>query len=521
MKKNQEIKHPIVTVMGHVDHGKTTLIDTIRGSRIAAKEHGGITQNTRAHEVTLEDGFKITFIDTPGHEAFSRMRERGARVTDFVLLVVAADDGVKPQTKESIKFAKDNKVPVIVAINKVDVEGVVIQKIKTELSSFGVVVEEYGGDALCFEVSAKNNTGIKELLEGIKLMSEINELKPSKTKEGTVAEAFVLESTLEKNVGYSALCILKAGKLSSRGFGVSGEDFFRVRAYIDENGKQIKEVSESQPFTVLGLKEDLKTGEMIYFVETDKDAKEFIENSKQVEEMAEESEEEQNTENIFEQMLMAREELKHGVEQKKLNLIIRSSTKGTLEAVTTELEKLNTPEYAVKILSSGTGNLTEDDVNFAKISKAILISFQSKVAKDILALAKKNKVLLREYQIIYNLVDEISDVLESLEEGFEEVVEIGRLKVKGVFTLTNGSQVAGGTVVKGVFTRNLQVRVERQGKTSEDIFEVGTSKVKMIKQNKDEVKELRKGQDGGLQLETTIGDLQEGDEVVGFRVEKG
>jgi translation initiation factor IF-2 len=274
-KTVSSVRQPIVAVMGHVDHGKTSFLDKVRGTRVADKEFGGITQNTRVHEVTTKNGFKITFIDTPGHEAFSKMRERGARVTDFVFLVVAADDGVQPQTKESIEFAHTHDVPIIVGINKIDAPGADVLKIKTQLSSFGVQVEEFGGEVLAFPISAKTGEGIDEALEGIQLLTEINELKSTEPKEGVIAEAFVLESKLQKSIGYAATAILKTGNLDNRYWGVSADDIFKVRAYLNEEGKPVTEVKEAQPFTVIGLNRDLTTGDIINFVADEKTAKEL------------------------------------------------------------------------------------------------------------------------------------------------------------------------------------------------------------------------------------------------------
>jgi translation initiation factor IF-2 len=516
-KKQQKIRQPIVAVMGHVDHGKTTFLDSIRNARVAEKEHGGITQNTRAHEVSTKSGFNITFIDTPGHEAFSQMRERGARVTDFVFLVVAADDGIQPQTKESIKFAKDNNVPIIVGINKVDIEGVQIERIKKELSSFDVVIEEYGGDVMCFEISAKNKKGLDEVLEGIELMAEVQELKPHEPKEGVIAEAFVMESNLDKHKGYSALAILKSGELNDRYFGVTASSTFKVRAYIDENGKQVNSVSESQPFTVIGLKEDLPTGEIINFVNDDKAAKELQENlAKGVisEDEPVEDAEPIDAEEMFAKMLMEKEEKKEGVEQKSLNIVLRASTQGTLEAVLGELQKLETEESKVVAVQQGTGPVTEDDLNMAKVARAIVIGFQVDIPTSIMGIARRSKVLVRQYEIIYELIDEIADVLDSMDEPREEEITFATAEVLQVFTLSDGSQVAGCKVTDGKFLKGYKVKILRKDE------EIATSKVTSVRQGKNEVKEVKKGSDCGMLLNPTVDSLEEGDVIQAFRVEK-
>lgn len=521
-KEKIVVRQPVVAVMGHVDHGKTTFLDTVRGTRVAAKEHGGITQNTRAHEVTTPSGFKITFIDTPGHEAFSNMRKRGARVTDFVLLIVAADDGLQPQTKESIQFAKENNVPIIVAVNKIDIEGVKTLKLKQELASFDVQIEEYGGDALYFEISAKNNINVDKVLEGIELLAEVQELKPREVKEGVVAEGFVMESSLDKHIGHSALCILKSGSLDAPLYGATKDTVFKVRAYLNEAMKQEKTVHESQPFTVTGLKQDIATGEIINFVKTEAEAKiiqEKLKSGEVSEDVVEEEKPALGAEDLFAQLLMAKEEKKQGVQQKELNIILRTSSQGTLEAVKEKLDALETEESKVRILQSGTGQITEDDLNFAKTAHAIVISFQSDVPKKMQDIARKNKVLVREYQIIYKLIDEIADVLDGMDSPQEEEVEMGRAKVLQIFTLSNGDQVAGCRVTDGKFARGYQVWAQR-GDPGNDPDEIGRSKVESVRQVKNEVKEAKKGSECGLLLKPTIADLAEGDEIVAYRVEK-
>ncbi len=509
------VRTPVVAVMGHVDHGKTSLLDAIRGTSVAAKEAGGITQNTRAHEVVTDSGFKITFIDTPGHEAFSKMRERGSKVTDFVLLVVAADDGVQPQTKESIEFAHKDNVPIIVAINKVDLKGINLQKIKTELSSYGVAVEEYGGDVLSFEVSAKNKTGLRELLEGIQLLAEIHELKPSAVKPGTLGEAFVLESNLDKRIGNVALAVLKSGNLDGRKYVVDKDQIFKVRAYLDHNQKNIEEVHESQPFWITGLKDTLHTGEIIYFTETEEQAKEVQKELRSQNQVVEENPQLEglDTESLFAQMLIKREEIKQGIEQKKLNVIVKASTEGTLEAIVEKLKTLGSDESVVSILDSGTGDVTEDEISRAKLAKGIIVTFQLPTPSKIEAIAKSERVLVRNYEVIYELFDEVQEVLESMEKPIEEEVAIANAKVKQVFTLSNGDTVVGCEVTKGVFIKGYRVKVMR-GEA-----EVGRGKISSLRIRKDEVREVKKGLECGIIIDPKVEGVEEGDEVIAFKVE--
>jgi len=513
--EKQSVRTPIVAVMGHVDHGKTSFLDAIRGARVAEKEAGGITQNTRAHEVTLEDGFKITFIDTPGHEAFSNMRERGAKVTDFVLLIVAADDGVQPQTKESIQFAKKDNVPIIVAINKIDIKGVNLQKIKSELASHGVVIEEYGGDTLCFEISAREKTGLKELLEGIQLLTEISQLKHNEVKYNAIGEAFVLESSQDKKMGNVALAILKAGNLDERYFAVTAKHIFKVRAYLDHNQKNINSVDESQPFWILGLRETLNAGKEIYFAKDEVDAKRIQNELKaQIEKDEEEAQEELDPESLFAQMLIKREEMRQGLAQKELNVVVKSATEGTLEAILNKLQELSTDDAKVKILFSGIGHVTEDDITRAKLAKAIILTFQLPTPAKTESKAKQEKVLLRNYEVIYEMFDEVADVLESLNLPQEEEVEVARAKVKQVFTLSNGDIVAGCDVIKGNIIKGYRVWVERQGE------EYARGKIVSLKVRKDEVKEVKKGQECGIIIDPKVSEIHEGDEIVAYKIEK-
>lgn len=508
-KKESNVRQPVVTVMGHVDHGKTSFLDAIRGTRVADKEAGGITQNTRAYEVTTKTGFKITFIDTPGHEAFSKMRERGSKVTDFVLLIVAADDGVQPQTKESINFAKKQNVPVIVAINKIDIKGINLLKIKTELSSFGVVIEEYGGDTLCFEISAKEKTGLENVLAGIELLSTMNELKPAEVKPLTHGDAFVLESSMDKKIGSVALCILKAGKLIGKEIGCCSEQIFKVRAYLDSNQKNVGEVLESQPFWVTGLRSPVEAGEKIYFTDSEESAKKFL-----VEKVASSVEEEEvSAESLFAGLLLKREEAKLGLDKKELNVIVKSSTKGTLEAIIAKLNSLSSDTTKINILDSGTGDVTEAEIIRAKLAKGIIVTFQLPTPVSVTAIAQKEKVLIRNYEVIYEMFDEVQEVLNGMEEPITEEVEIAKAKVKKIFVLSDGSIVAGSEVVSGIILKGYKVKVVRSGN------EIGRGKIQSVRSGKNEVKEVKKGLDCGIVIEPKVEGIEEGDEIIAYKVE--
>lgn len=523
-QKTEKFRTPIVAVMGHVDHGKTSLLDTIRGTRVQAKEEGGITQNTRAHQIVTENGNKITFIDTPGHEAFSAMRSRGAEVTDFVALVVAADDGIQAQTKQSIEFAKATNTPIIVVINKIDIQGVKTQKIKQELASFGVNIEEYGGDSLCFEVSATKNIGIKEFIEGIELLSEVNDLKPNPVEHGAKAMAYVLESTNDKRLGPVALCILKAGELDEKVFGATKSGTFKVRAYLDQDQKPTDTVYESDPFWVTGLPDAVKTGEFIYFTEDDKKAKQIqseLANLEAEHEKQEAEKAEMDAQSLLMQMLIKKEAEKQGLDQKVLNVIVRASTQGTLEAVLNELNKLGDDEKTIRVLESGTGEVSESDIRRAKTAGGIVVSFQLPTNSKIAGLAKQNKVLVRNYDIIYEMVDELTGALEGLIEPTEVEVEVARARVKQIFVLSDGEIVAGCEVIKGTLIKGYQVFVERPSESTKDqIAEIGRGKISSLKILKDEAKEAKKGQECGIILSPRVTEIQAGDEIVAFKLER-
>lgn len=504
---------PIVAVMGHVDHGKTSLLDAIRGTQVQLSEVGGITQNTRAHQIEYKNQ-KITFIDTPGHEAFSNMRARGASVTDIVLLVVAADDGVQPQTKESIKFALAEKVPVIVAINKIDLPGQNLDKIKRQLSDNGLVLEEYGGDVIVNLVSAKTKKGLDDLLESILLLAEVQGLKRSEPEQGIAATGFVLESTLDKHLGPVSLVIIKSGNLSKDGFVVFEGGYSSIRGFLNEKQQPINDVLQGDPVWIIGIKKVLSSGEIIKFVSNEKQAKEL---SKKIEigevqliEQDPASEEAQDDLDLLAELIG---ESKQKDDIQYLNVVLKSDTQGTLEAIISEIQKLNDDLTQVKIISSGTGDISEQDVQQAKNSHGIVLGFQVKINKQVSETARKERVLVREYAVIYDLLEEISEVLSSMGAPDEEEVEVARALVKQIFVLSNGQIVAGSEVTKGLVIKGYRVFVERDGQKMEK------AKITSLKQNKNDVKEVKKGQDCGI-IVTPIIDIQVGDFIVCYKVEK-
>ena len=513
------LRPPIVAVMGHVDHGKTSLLDAIRSSNVAAGEAGGITQNTRAHQVDYK-GQKLTFIDTPGHEAFSDMRSRGAKITDFVLLVVAADDGVSAQTKESIKFAKASNTPLIVAVNKIDLPGANLDKIKNELAQNDVLVEEYGGDVQLYPVSALKKKGIDELIEGILLQAEITEIAKTEVKVGT-GYAVVLESRLDNKLGPIALVIIKAGEVKIGQSVVTEKGVSTIRSILNEFQKPLEQAVETDPVWLIGLNEIVPTGNSVTFFNSDSDAKKwFRENSGQVEEVVFGEDVEENVESEPDELGMLAAMLaqkQKNEEIKKLNLVVKTDTQGTLEVVVKELNKLSTDQVEVNILSSGAGAITRKDILTAKNASGIVVGFQVQIPTELESIVKFEKVIVRTYEVIYELINEISDALEGLLEPEEEEEEIARAKIKQVFVLSNGQKVAGCEVTKGTVIKGYRVWVERQGK-----YEVGRGKITSLKQNKSEVKEVKKGIDCGILIEpqSDVEGMEEGDEIVLYKIVK-
>jgi len=497
--------------MGHVDHGKTTLLDTICGKKIAAGETGGITQNTRAHQVTFESQ-KITFIDTPGHEAFSSMRSRGAKVTDIVLLVVAADDGVQPQTKESIKFAKESKVPVIVAINKIDMPGKNLTKIKQELTDAGLHIEEYGGEVMVVEVSALKGTNVDTLLERVLLLAEMSELKVDKTDK-VLGRVFTLEASLDSNRGPVALCIVKVGEIKAGDFLCYKGGYSKIRSMLNTEQKEITSAVQGDPIWLIGADKVLSTGEMVDIVGTEKEAKLFEklrEDDLVIAESLDLVKESIDDLDLLSDLLDTDEQDKN---IKYLNVILRTDVQGTLEAVKAQLLDLNDEEVQIKILKEGTGKISEDDVLTAKNSRGIVIGFQVEMDKHVEEVARKERVLVRNYEIIYDLTQELSEAMDSMMAPKYEESEIARALVKRVFVLSNGQSVAGSVVEKGNIIKGTKVNILRNG------IKIGEGKITSLKSLKQEVKEAKKGSECGILIEPAI-PLEENDEIVCIKVER-
>jgi translation initiation factor IF-2 len=503
--KEDELKPrpPVVTVMGHVDHGKTTLLDAIRKTDVASREAGGITQHIGAYKVTLEDGRQITFIDTPGHEAFTTMRARGAQVTDVVILVVAADDGVMEQTKEAIEHARAAGVPIVVAINKIDKPNANPERVKAQLAELGLVPEEWGGDTLMANISARNRIGIEELLELVLLQAEMLDLKAAYDRP---ARGRVIESRLDKGKGPVATVIIQEGTLREGDVFVSGQTFGRVRAMLDSLGQRVKEATPSTPVEILGFEELPQAGDDFIVVEDEEKARKIAEYRQR---KAREAEAAKQTKISLEKLF---EKLKEG-ELKELKIVLKADTQGTLEALDASLQKLSTDKVKVSIIRKGIGAITESDVMLASASEAIVIGFNVKPTSQAKEIAKQEGVDIRFYDVIYHLLEDIKKAMEGLLEPIYEEVITGVAEVRATFKVPQVGIVAGCYVKEGVISRNNKVRVIRDGVV------VFTGGIASLKRFKEDVKEVQAGYECGLKIEN-FNDVKVGDIIEAFETRR-
>lgn len=499
--KNLSKRPPIITVMGHVDHGKTSLLDFIRKTNVTQKEAGGITQHIGAYKVQINDEI-ITFIDTPGHEAFTQMRARGAKVTDIVVLVVAADDGIMPQTVEAINHCKSAGVPIIVAVNKIDKPEANVDKVKQELTEHEIVAEDWGGDTVFVSVSAKTGQGIDELLEMIILTADIQELKANKkaNPQGTV-----IESKLDKGKGPLATLLVQDGVLKVGNSVVVGNTYGKIRAMYDENDNVIKEAGPSIPVLVLGLNEVPDAGDKFEFVKDEKVARQISDERKQQIKDNQNNNSKISLETVYSQ-------IKEGT-IKELSLIVKSDVQGSSEALKQSLEKLSSDSIKVKVIHSAVGAINESDIIFASTSNAIIIGFNVRPDNNALILAEKEKVDIRTYRLIYEALDDMKSAMIGLLDPDIKEVYLGRVEIRQLYKISNVGTVAGCYVLDGKITRNCNVRVLRQGVV---IFE---SKLSSLKRFKDDVKEVAKGYECGLSIEN-FNDIKEEDIIEGFEMKE-
>ena len=492
------IRPPVVTILGHVDHGKTTLLDAIRESNLTEGEVGGITQHIGAYQVEYK-GAKITFLDTPGHEAFTAMRARGAKATDIAVLVVAADDGVMPQTVEAIDHAKAAGVPIVVAINKTDVASADLERVKRQLVEQGLVIEEWGGEVIAVPISARERMGIDDLLENILVVAEVSEFKADPERS---AVGVVVESQVDKSKGPVATVLVQTGTLRVGETVVVGDSWGRVKAMISESGRRTRAADPSTPVEILGLGQLPLAGDTLWVVPDEKTAKDLIQERRRRLET-------ERTTMAGPTLESASSRIGTG-EITDLNLIIKTDVQGTVDAVRGSLEKLYTAKGKVNIIHTGAGTINEGDVLLAAASKAIIIGFSTRVEPGARHLADSEKVDIRLYDIIYRLSEDVQNALEGLLSPVRQEIVEGHAEVRVVFSVGRRSRIAGAYVTSGRLTRNAGARVIRSGQV---IFE-GT--VSSLRHFKDDVREMATGFECGIGLDG-FSDFQEGDVVEAFR----
>ena len=497
----EDLEHrpPIVTVMGHVDHGKTSLLDYIRKENVIAGESGGITQHIGAYGVELQDGQKITFLDTPGHEAFTAMRARGAQVTDLAIIVVAADDDIMPQTKEAISHAQAASVPIVFAINKIDKPNSNPDKIKEGLSNMNLLVEDWGGKIQSHDISALKGDGVNELLEKVLLEAELLELKanPNKEASGTVVEAF-----LDKGRGYVSTILVQTGTLKIGDFVLAGKNSGKVKAMHDERGNEVKEAGPSTPISILGLDGAPQAGDKFSVFSDEREAKQIANKRTQL----------QREQTVRTQKHITLDEIGRRIalgEFKELNIILKGDVDGSVEALTDSLQKLSTEEIQVNIIHKAVGAITESDVLLASASDAIVVGFNVRPMGNARQIADKEQIDIRTYSIIYDAINDVKDAMEGmLSPDFKEEIT-GLCEIRETFKISKIGTIAGCMVTKGKIVRNSEIRLIREGVV---IF---TGSLSSLKRFKDDAKEVTKGYDCGLQVKD-YNDIKVGDEIEGF-----
>ena len=491
-----ELRSPIVTVMGHVDHGKTTLLDMIRKTRVTESEAGGITQHIGAYQVNV-DSKNITFIDTPGHEAFTAMRARGAKVTDIAILVVAADDGIMPQTVEAINHAQAADVPIIVAINKIDKSNAQPDRVKQELTEHQLVPEEWGGDTICVELSALKGENIDELLEMILLLAEMEEIKANPDRPG---EGVVVEAELDKGRGPVATVLIKNGSMEVGDSLLAGVTSGRIKAMLDETGKRIEKAGPSTPVEILGFSDVPSAGDFV----------QVLKNTKKARNIAEDRREEQHQREIHQESKVSLEDLYDQIQEgevKELNVIIKADVQGSIEALKESLIKLSTDEVTVNVIHTGVGAVNETDVNLASASNAIIIGFNVRPGTAVENLADKESVEIRTYRVIYKAIEEIKDAMAGLLDPELKEVTAGRAEVRDTFKVPDIGIIAGVYVKNGEINRNYKVRLVRDGVV------IHEGDISSLKRFKDDVREVKEGYECGVGIEgyndIKVGDILE------------
>lgn len=501
-EENLVPRSPVVCVMGHVDHGKTSLLDAIRHTSVTSTESGGITQHIGAYRVDL-DGQEITFLDTPGHAAFTEMRARGAKATDIAVLVVAADDGIMPQTIEAINHAKAAEIAIIVAINKMDKPGAQPDRVMQQLTEYGLVPEEWGGDTICVPVSAKTHEGIDKLLEAILLVAEMKELRANPNR---AAKGVVIEARLDKGKGPIATLLVQNGTLKSGDIVVAGTAVGRIRVMTDYKGRRVKEAGPSIPVEVMGLGEVPGAGDIFDAVSDEKLARELVEQRKQ------KLKEEQF--NAYRRVTLDTlfSTLEEG-ELKELNIVVKADVQGSVEALTQNLEKLSNNEVKVRVIHGGVGAITDSDVMLAAASNAIIVGFHVRPDATAQAHAERDNIEMRMYSVIYDCIEDVQAAIKGMLSPKFRDVELGKAEVRRVFKLSSAGTIAGSYVLSGKVARNCKIRVVRDG------IVIADDAIASLKREKDDAKEVMSGYECGIGLEK-YNDIKEGDILEAYLVEE-
>ena len=502
-EKDLKDRAPIVTIMGHVDHGKTSLLDYIRNSNVTEAEAGGITQHIGAYDVETKGGQRIAFLDTPGHEAFTAMRARGAKITDVVIIVIAADSTVMPQTKEAINHSKVAEVPIVFAINKIDTPNANVNKVKEDLSKIDILVEDWGGKYQSQEVSAKTGKGIEQLLEKVLLEAELLELKANPNKKGV---GTIIESELDKGRGYLTTLMVQGGTLNKGDIVLAGSQYGKVKALFDHKNKEKEKVGPATPILMLGLNGAPQAGDTFNVFDTDKEAREVANKREQL---------------IREQKLRTKkhvtlDEIGRRLALgsfKELNIVLKGDVDGSIEALSDSMEKLSTDEISVNIIHRGVGQITESDVLLASASDAIIIGFQVRPSLNARILAEKEGIDIRMYSIIYEAISEMKDAMEGLLKPTEEEKIIGNVEVREIYKISKVGTIAGCYVTNGSIIRKNKIRLVRDGVV---IF---TGKIKQLKRFKEDANEIKNGYECGLSIED-FNDIKVGDNIESFEIQK-
>ncbi len=495
-KGELSVRPPVVTVMGHVDHGKTTLLDVIRKTNVTAQEVGAITQHIGAYQA-LVDGRKITFLDTPGHEAFTAMRARGAQATDIVILVVAADDGVMPQTVEAINHAKAAKVPIVVAVNKIDKPDANPERVKQQLADLGLVIEEWGGDTVCVPISAKQEQGISDLLENLFLVADILELKAD---PNSAAEGVVIEAKLDKTKGPLATLLVQKGTLNRGDIVVAGSAWGRIKAMFDNTGKQVHKAEPSTPVEVLGLNEVARSEDLFIVLSDEHEARSIVEKQTYPRPRPTLS------------LSALSSQISEG-QIKEFNIVLKTDVEGSIEPIKTSIERLGTAKTKARVIHSASGGINESDVLLASASKGIIIGFNTPTSPGATQLANVEAVGIQHYDVIYKLIEDVDKTLNGmLEPTYTEVLS-GRAEVRAVFPISKRGKIAGIYVMEGKASRDAQVKILRQDKV------IGDSRISSLRRFKENVAEVSAGLECGLGIEGFT-DFQIGDIIEFYRQER-